>query len=37
MADRAGRILQKDLGEETALLVQTIGVYDPDAGRKRVD
>jgi hypothetical protein len=37
LVDRAGRVLQKDLGEETASLVQTIRVYDPDAGWKRVD
>jgi hypothetical protein len=37
LVDRAGRVLQKDLGEETVSLVQTIRVYDPDAGWKRVD
>ena len=37
LVDRAGRVFQKDLGEETASLVQTIRVYDPDAGWKRVD
>ncbi len=29
---RDGRVLQKDLGEETASVVQTLQVYDPDDG-----
>ena len=30
LVDQSGRILQKDLGEDTAALVDTIRVYDPD-------
>ena len=37
LVDRAGRVFQKDLGEETASLVNNDRVYDPDAGWKRVD
>ena len=32
MVDRSGRVLQKDLGEETASRIATMLVFDPDEG-----
>jgi hypothetical protein len=32
IVDRSGRVLQKDLGEDTAALVQTLAVFDPGEG-----
>lgn len=32
-----GRVLEKDLGEETGSLAQTLRVYDPDEGWKRAE
>jgi hypothetical protein len=37
LIDRASRVFQQDPGEETASLVQTIRIFDPDAGWRRVD
>jgi hypothetical protein len=30
MVDKSGRVLEKDLGEDSAAMVQTIRIYDPD-------
>jgi hypothetical protein len=37
LVGRDGRVLQKDLGEETASLVQALAVYDPDATWRRAE
>jgi hypothetical protein len=37
LVDQSGRVLQKDLGEETASVVNTIRVYDPDESWQTAD